>query len=610
MAKDVSGDQNYEREEELTVDVENDDKMIDRDVAKQLVLSGKTPLEQLTELTRIVYKVGREVLPGYLNEWHQEGAFDFLSCILNVAEDELSRDVFFRVFDIVINYLDVCCRQSVQIVIEVSEKCYRIAGKDLISGMALEELGTYLCRYPEDIDGAISYYKEHNPRGEGLSFVWLAALKCNALMYWGKLLAWIDDSKSDEELIIALHVLTMYPVELDASFVESEVVERILKCRIRCVGDGAKGELFRAATNWSRVVQRDAQIRLRELSKELVHEGSPYVLYHATRNAHHIFEQQLEADVQWSLSEFLKVDLKHKGILENISFYLQKVVAKFPLQAFEFIENYCVEHRCDISVFEDLYPEFAKCDESLRNRYFTKWLSADAVVPGRNVYKVASYFHMEKSLKIKADFGLFEQPHEDDYVLSFLRAIGWLYLMPETCVGFLVSCVSLMTEEGLKSVYDDFFYLVVINYLDVYKSELQTLPREDQSKAYFTYLEQLAHKADEWWARFKAKGECPELFPNMRHRELYAKQRREIYNSAMSEARDKSILAQIARNIQLLHGRGWIVPTFTSEGEKLQESNLKRFSASMRISRLSEVGNHTLETRLFELRRARREGCA
>jgi hypothetical protein len=340
-----------------------------------VVLSGKTPLEQLTELTRIVYEVGCEVLPGYLNEWYQEGAFDFLSCLLSIAEGGLSRDVFFRVFDIERNYLDVCCRQSVQVVVDVSEKCYRIAGKDLISSMALEKLMGYLCRYPEDIDGAICYYKEHNPSGGGLSFVWLAALKCNPQMYWGELLAWIDDAKSDEGLIIALHVLTMYPVELDASFVESEVVERILKCRMRCVGDGAKGELFKAATNWSSFVQRDAQIRLRELSKELVHDGFPSVLYYATQNARQIFEQQLEADVKWSLSEFLKVDLKYKGILGNISLYLQKVVAKFPAQVFEFIENYCVEHRCDISVFEDLYPELAKCDESLRNRYFTKWLA-------------------------------------------------------------------------------------------------------------------------------------------------------------------------------------------------------------------------------------------
>ena len=52
------------------MDVENKDKTIDKDVAKQLVLSGKTPLEQLTELTHIVYNVGRKVLPRYLNEWY------------------------------------------------------------------------------------------------------------------------------------------------------------------------------------------------------------------------------------------------------------------------------------------------------------------------------------------------------------------------------------------------------------------------------------------------------------------------------------------------------------------------------------------------------------
>ena len=590
------------------MDVENKDKTVDKDVAKQLILSGKTPLEQLTELTRIVYRVGREVLPGYLNEWYQEGAFDFLSCLLSVAEDGLSRDVCFRVFDIERNYLDVCCRQSVQVVVDVSEKCYRIAGKDLISSMALEKLRTYLCRYPEDIDGAISHYKEHYPSGEGLSFVWLAALKCNALMYWGKLLAWLDDAKSDEGLIIALHVLTMYPVELDASFAESEVVERILKCRIRCVGDGAKGELFRAATNWSRIVHGDSQIRLRELSNELVHEGCPSVLYYATQNAHQIFEQQLETDVKWSLSEFLKVDLNHKGTLENISFYLQEVVAKFPAQVFEFIENYCVEHKCNISVFENLCQSLIKCDKCIRDRFFTKWLMSDTIVLARNVHDVASYLYPENRLEIAADFGLLNQVEEEDLILSFLRAIGWLYLTPEACISFLVSCACLMTVDSLKSVHNDFFYLVVLNYLDLYKRELEKVSREGRSRANFKYLKKLAALADDWWKKLKKKGECPELAPSMRHRELCAKHRSEIYGKAMRDAREQSVLSFIARNIQLLHGRGWIVPTFTSEGEKLQESVLKRFSASVRVSGLSEIEGHTLETRLTELRRVRWEG--
>ena len=608
MIKDVKSGQDYGKKDELEVDVENKDKKIDKDVAKQLVLSGKTPLEQLTKLTRIEYKVGREVLPIYLNEWYQEGVFDFLSCLLSVPEDGLSRALFFRVFDIERNYLDVCCRQSVQVVVDVSEKCYRIAGKDLISSMALGKLRTYLCRYPEDIDGAISHYKAHNPSGEGLSFVWLAALKCNALMYWGKLLSWIDDAKSEDGLIIALHVLTMYPVELDASFVESEVVERILKCRMRCVGDGAKGELCRAATNWSKFVQKDAQIRLHELSKALVHEGSPSVLYYATQNAHQIFEQQLEADVKWSLSEFLKVDLKHKGTLENISFYLQKVVAKFPVQAFEFIEEYCVSHKCKISVFENLCQSLTKCDKCIRDRFFTKWLMSDTTVLARIVHDVASCPYPESRLEIAADFGLLSRAEEEDLILPFLRAIGWLYLMPEACVSFLVSCACLMTVNSLKFVHNDFFYLVVLNYLDLYKSELEKVPREERSRANFKYLKKLAALADDWWKKLKKKGECPELAPSMRHRELCAKHQSEIYGKAMKEAREQSVLSFIARNIQLLHGRGWIVPTFTSEGEKLQESVLKRFSASVRISRLSAIEGHTLETRLTELRRVRREG--
>ena len=87
------------------MEMENKDEVIGKDAARRLVLGCKTPLEQVTELTRIVYKVGRKVLPEYLNEWYQEGVFDFLSCLLSISKDDLSQDVFFRVFDIERNYL-------------------------------------------------------------------------------------------------------------------------------------------------------------------------------------------------------------------------------------------------------------------------------------------------------------------------------------------------------------------------------------------------------------------------------------------------------------------------------------------------------------------------
>ena len=386
-------------------------------------------------------------------------------------------------------------------VIEVSEKCYRIAGKDLISGMALEKIETYLCRHTEDIDGAISHYKKHNPTGRGMSFVWLAALRSNAQMYWEKLLAWIDDAKSDEMRIIALHTLTICPAELDASCVESEVVERILKCRKQCVGDDAQGELFRAATNWSKIVQGDAQIRLQELSKELVHEGCASVLYYASQNLYWTADQQTEKDVEWWLSEFLKTELEHKGILESISLYLQKVIAKFPALAFAFIEKYCVRHKCNITVFENLCQEFATCDECLRNQYFTKWLMADSIVLARSVYEVVSHYGPDHRLQIRADFGFLENPSEENFLLTFLRAIGWLYLMPETCVCFLVSCARLMTAESLKSVYNDFFYLVVLNYLDVYKDEIGKIPSSESEKGSAKYLSELESFADEWWRK-------------------------------------------------------------------------------------------------------------
>ena len=133
------------------------------------------------------------------------------------------------------------------------------------------------------------------------------------------------------------------------------------------------------------------------------------------------------------------------------------------------------------------------------------------------------------------------------------------------------------------------------------------MSKDDKGKPYYKYLKKLESDALRWWKRLKAAGACPELSPSIRHKELYAKHRSEVYGKAMMEARNNSILSQIAHNICILHGRGWIVPVQTADGEKMEDSLLERFSASIRISRLSEIEEHTLETRLAELRHAKWE---
>lgn len=585
----------------------DEDVLMDKDTVKRLILDAKTPLEQINEIVRVVYKVGRKVLPEYLDEWGREGSFDFLSCLLGVGDDDYSQDLFFRAFDVERNFLDVCSRKSVEVIVEVSEKFYRIAGKNLLRGTALEKLESYLSRNPDDIDEAIEYYKNHYPLGVGLSFAWMAALKCNGRENWGKYLTWIDAARGVEELTIALHVLMLYPTGFDVSFVEDAIVERIVNCQGLCNDEGSKSELYRAAKNWRKIVSASHRARLDAVIMELEQEGCASVLYYAAQDLCCTVDQLSEADVESSFSLLQKVGLEQKGTLGDISLCLQKVIDKFPLLVFGFIEEYCVSHKCNISVFENLCQSLIKCDKSIRDRFFTKWLMADSIVLARNVHDVASYLYPENRLEIAADFGLLNQATEEDLILSFLRAIGWLYLTPEACVSFLVSCACLMAVDSLKSVHSDFFYLVVLNYLDVYKSELEKVPREGRRKASFKYLKKLAENADDWWKKLKKKGECPEIAPSMRQRELCSKHRSEIYGKAMREAREQSVLSFIARNIQLLHGRGWIVPTFTAEGEKLQESVLKRFSASVRMSRLSEIEGHTLETRLTELRRVRWE---
>ena len=575
---------------------------------EQQIVASDNAISKIQIVIDAVQNCGREILLGYLNEWYRKGVLDFLSCLSCVSEQELHKDIFFRAFGVFRNYIDICIRQDVGSVVCVAEKCYKIAGQDLTNVLALEKIETYLDRYPEDIDEAIRYCEHVAPYGKGSPFVWMAALKRDGKSYCRKFISWINVANNDDEIAVVLHALALVPEKVgDASKFTSDVVAWLIKVNERCRNDEIRGALYNTCEVWRKVVSRQQSTMLAKIASELVTDGCPTVLYCATRNAWLSAQQQSEKNVDDWLSVFVKIDPKYKGIVENLSYYLQALLDVCPEKVFIFIENYSRAHSCSVTVFDNIIGAIANSDEVLRNTYFTRWLASDSIFVARNVYEIVSHVRLETTLHINVVSAQPAKYTDEELLLLFLRAIGWLYLMPETCIGFLISCAQQMHEESLKSVHDDFFYLVVLSYVDEYVQALKQVPKGDERQPYYKYLKKLKSDALRWWKRLKAAGECLELSPSIRHKELYAKHRSDVYGKAMKEARDNSILSHIAHNICLLHGRGWIVPVHTKDGETMEDSLLKRFSASIRVSRLSEIEEHTLETRLAELRRVKWE---
>lgn len=581
---------------------------INKDILERQIVASGDSVAQIKIIIDAFQKCEKTVLE-YLNDWYQKSVFDYLSCLYSALSQELPKNIFFRAVGVFRDYVDICSRQPVGLVIDVAEKSYKLAGADLARGLALEKVEAYLSRYPEDIDNAIAHCEHANPYGNGSLHVWIAALAHNGNLYWKRFLSWMDAAEKEDEIATAMRTLAQIPEKAGGvAFAVADVVERIVKVYGLCLNEDVKGALYLAVETWRKVVDCQHRDALEDIANNLLDEGCPVVLYCATREAWLSAKKQSIESVDAWLSTFVKVDPQHKGSVENLSYYLLELLDICPEKVFAFVENYSQEHSCNITVFNEIISKVAVSDETLRNKYFTRWLASDTISVARNVYEIASHVRPDTSLRINV---VFDQPvkySDEQLLLLFLRAIGWLYLMPETCLGFLISCACKMgTVECLKSVYGDFFYLVVLNYIDEYKRLLEQIPACDHHAPCYGYLRELAIEADKWWERFKSVGTCPELSPSIRHKELYAKHRSEVYGKAMKEARDNSILPHIAHNICLLHGRGWIVPVHTEAGKKMEESLLKRFSASIRVSRLSEIEDHTLETRLAELRRARWE---
>ena len=583
---------------------------ISKDILERQIVASENSVSQIKIIIDAFQKCEKVVLEC-LNDWHQTGVFDYLSCLYGALSQELPKNNFFRAVGVFRDYIDICSRQTVGLVIDLSEKCYRLADSDLTSGLALEKIESYLSRYPEDIDNAIVHCEHKDQYGNGSQHVWIVALAYNSDLYWKRFLSWVDVATKDDEIAAAMRTLAQIPEKVGGvTSGAADVVERIVKAHGMRLNENGKGALYLAAETWRKVVDCQHREALEKIANNLLNEGCPFVLYVATREAWLSTKQQSIECVDVWLSAFVKVDPKHKGIVGYLSYYLQKLMDACPDKVFAFVENYSREHSCGITVFNEIISRMANSDETLRNKYFTRWLASDSVSVAKNVYEIVSHVRPDTTLHINVVFDQSTKYTDDELLLLFLRAIGWLYSIPETCIGFLISCACKMgAVECLKSVYDDFFYLVVLNYINEYKRLLGQIPVCDRHAPCYEYLRELAIDADKWWERLKTAGVCPELSPSIRHKELYAKHRSEVYGKAMKEARDNSILSKIAHNICILHGRGWIVPVHSEGREKMEESLLKQFSASIRVSQLSEIEDHTLETRLFELRCFRLEGC-
>ena len=581
---------------------------ISKDILERQIVASEDSVSQI-KIVIDAFQKSEKIALEFLNDRYQKGVFDYLSCLYSALSQELPKNIFFHASRVFGYYVDICERQSIAIVIDVAEKCYAIAGGNLHGALALEKVEAYLSRYPEDIDNAIAHCEHTNPYGNGSQHVWIAALAYNGDLYWKRFLSWIDAAEKEDEIATAMRTLAQIPEKAGGvTSAVTDVVERMVKAHGLCLNDDGKGALYLAVEAWCKVVDCQHGEALEKIANNLLNEGCPVVLYFATRDAWLSAKQQSIESIDAWLSTFVRVDPQYKGIIENLSYYLHELLDICPEKVFAFVENYSREHSCNITVFNEIISKIAASDETLRNKYFTRWLASESISVARNVYEIVSHVRIDTQLRISVAFEPATKCSDEQLLLLFLRAIGWLYMMPETCIGFLVSCACKMgTVECLKSVYADFFYLVVLNYIDEYKRVFEQVPACDRQAPCYEYLRELAIDADKWWEQFKAAGACPELSPSIRHKELYAKHRSEVYGKAMKEARDMSILSHIAHNICLLHGRGWIVPVHTEDGEKMEESLLKQFSASIRISRLSEIEEHTLETRLAELRCAKWE---
>lgn len=310
-------------------------------------------------------------------------------------------------------------------------------------------------------------------------------------------------------------------------------------------------------------------------------------------------------DIKWLDSLLTATPLKESLAIIRIDIGLSEVIKKGNNERVgNFLAQFIVAHRAEhvhLSLFKRTLAMIRSQPSEILGKFLTSCLLSGGVPIMRMAYDAVNVLSIEMKLGAVPDFDQIGKEQAALFVLAE-RAIGWMSINHDVCVGFVVRCMARMSEEMLKRFDPDFYYLLCLNYPDSVKEELKVLA-EEHEKPYYRRIKRMHGQAAKFWKDKSKLGNCAELRP-------YASMQRdyhEYYVKTMGESNAKAMnnvaFFKLFPVVRMLHGHGTVMYNVDKDG-KLQRStsNLPRHQASVAVPIMSCVGAHSFDARLNQLR--------
>ena len=303
---------------------------------------------------------------------------------------------------------------------------------------------------------------------------------------------------------------------------------------------------------------------------------------------------------QWSLEAFSEITPDNRSLLQNLDGFLEMIVRDgFVDTATGFLTSYLVRWNVSLSVFSH-FVESMQCYVWPLGNTATCWFLSGNQVLERAAGDLIPFEIGDDPIPT-IDIGQIRNAQKSLLPVA-AKMIGHLFYKPKTMFSFLFPCLDYMDDKEKQNLTPVLLDPVCLSYHEGIRKWMESdkCHLEETSR---TFLGEILKRAEADTARLSKAGPCPELRPPLQLQVELMRVQEDENRESMKEARSNSLLSVLAHNIDLLHGKEWILYRPGGDGPLGRSvSELKQHSISIAFPRLPDAVGQEFNYRLVALK--------
>ncbi len=288
-----------------------------------------------------------------------------------------------------------------------------------------------------------------------------------------------------------------------------------------------------------------------------------------------------------------RVNYKHTGTIDNISYGLQYLLGKNQDMVIAYLEKTLMRNKeLSITSFGSLLSDLHQKHNELLNQIITKWF----ILGNVNLCKATMDIVTNRRMILSADISQLKIQDRTTHLFVIRKAIGWLFHYPTSAVSFIISMVEVLDADNIEIIEELLFDPLLISYSGSIKDYLKSIkkPKVKTKKIISNLLERLEKYHDDLRCAWGIK----ELQPSQKQRESYFRLHNQQMSKVMQESKKDSVILSLVSEFTVLYGRrsvSYYPELDNSNNDIRQEMTFQKFEHSIEYPSLDFIDPHGLD---------------